>query len=75
LELELTGSELARDRARLGKASMTEAIANARGELKRERDKRPLAQRLEELTEKLKAVAGPQPSRGRQGENRRVVGH
>jgi antitoxin VapB len=41
---------------------MTEAIVQAlRSELKRERDKRPLAERLEELAEQLKAEAGPNP--------------
>ena len=41
---------------------MTEAIGHAlRSELKRERDKRPLAERLEEIAERLKAAAGPNP--------------
>ena len=41
---------------------MTEAIVHAlRSELKREQDKRPLADRLEELAQKLKAEAGPNP--------------
>jgi len=54
--------ELARELARLRKTNMTEAIAHAlRSELKRERDKRPLADRLEELAQKLKAEAGPNP--------------
>jgi antitoxin VapB len=54
--------ELARELARLRKTNMTEAIAFAlRSELKRERDKRPLEERLEELAEKLKAEAGPNP--------------
>lgn len=39
---------------------MTEAIAHAlRSELKRERDKRPLEERLEELAQQLQAEAGP----------------
>jgi antitoxin VapB len=55
-------SELARELARLRKTNMTEAITFAlRSELKRERDKRPLEERLEELAEKLKAEAGPNP--------------
>jgi antitoxin VapB len=55
-------SELARELARLRKTNMTEAIAFAlRSELKRERDKRPLEERLKELAEKLKAEAGPNP--------------
>ncbi len=54
--------ELARELARLRKTNMTEAIAHAlRSELKRERNKRPLADRLEELAQKLKAEAGPNP--------------
>jgi antitoxin VapB len=54
--------DLARELARLRKTNMTEAIAHAlRSELKRERDKRPLAERLEELAKQLKAEAGPNP--------------
>jgi antitoxin VapB len=54
--------ELARELARLRKTNMTEAIAHAlRSELKRERDKRPLADRLAELAAELKAEAGPNP--------------
>jgi antitoxin VapB len=54
--------ELARELARLRKTNMTEAIAHAlRTELERERDKRPLADRLAELAEELKAEAGPNP--------------
>jgi antitoxin VapB len=54
--------ELARELARLRKTNMTEAIAHAlRSELKRERDKRPLEERLQELAAKLKAEAGPNP--------------
>ena len=53
---------LARKLADLRKTNMTEAIAFAlRNELKRERDKRPLAERLEELAQQLKAEAGPNP--------------
>jgi antitoxin VapB len=52
--------ELARELARLRKTNMTEAIAHAlRTELERERDKRPLADRLAELAAELKAEAGP----------------
>jgi antitoxin VapB len=54
--------ELARELARLRKTNMTEAIAHAlRAELERERDKRPLADRLAELAAALKAEAGPNP--------------
>lgn len=54
--------ELARKLARLRKTNMTEAIAHAlRSELKRERDKRPLAERLEELARETRAMAGPNP--------------
>jgi antitoxin VapB len=52
--------ELARELAKLRKTNMTEAIAHAlRTELKRERDKRPLAERLAELA--ARAEAGPNP--------------
>ena len=41
---------------------MTEAIAHAlREELERERYKRPLAKRLEELAQETMAMAGPNP--------------
>lgn len=51
---------LARELARLRKTNMTEAIAHAlRSELKRERDKRPLAERLEEIARGTMAMAGP----------------
>ena len=54
--------ELARELAELRKTNMTEAIAHAlRSELKRERDKRPLGERLEELARRLAAEAGPNP--------------
>jgi len=54
--------ELARELARLRKTNMTEAIGHAlRSELKRERDKRPLAERLEELARETHAMAGPNP--------------
>jgi hypothetical protein len=54
--------ELARKLADLRKTNMTEAIAFAlRNELKRERDKRPLHERLAELANKAKAMAGPNP--------------
>lgn len=50
-------AELARELARLRKTNMTEAIAHAlRTELKRERDKRPLAERLEELADETLAM-------------------
>jgi antitoxin VapB len=52
--------ELARELARLRRSNMTEAIAHAlRSELKRERDKRPLAERLEELADETLAMARP----------------
>ena len=54
--------ELARELARLRGTNMTEAIAYAlRSELKRERDKAPLAERLAMLAEALKSEAGPNP--------------
>ncbi len=54
--------KLARELAALRKTNMTEAIAFAlRNELKRERDKRPLRERLAELAGKLKAIEGPNP--------------
>jgi antitoxin VapB len=53
-------AELARELARLRKTNMTEAIAHAlRTELKRERDKRPLAERLEELADETLAMGRP----------------
>lgn len=52
--------ELARELARLRRSNMTEAIAHAlRSELKRERDKRPLAERLEELADETLAMGRP----------------
>ena len=52
--------ELARELARLRKTNMTEAIAHAlRSELERERDKRPLEERLEELANETIAMARP----------------
>jgi len=52
--------DLAQVLARLRKTNMTEAIAHAlRNELKREREKRPLAERLEELARETMAMAGP----------------
>lgn len=54
--------ELARELANLRGTNMTEAIAHAlRSELRRERDKRPLAERLEELARETRAMAGPNP--------------
>ncbi len=53
---------LARELARLRKTNMTEAIAHAlKAELKRERDKRPLEERLRQLAEETVAMAGPNP--------------
>ena len=52
--------ELARELARLRRTNMTEAIAHAlRSELKRERDKRPLEDRLEDLANETIAMAKP----------------
>ena len=52
--------ELARSLARLRGTNMTEAIGYAlREELRRERDKRPLVERLEELAQQTMAMAGP----------------
>jgi antitoxin VapB len=52
--------ELARELARLRKTNMTEAIAYAlRAELARERDKRPLTERLEELADETLAMGRP----------------
>ena len=49
---------LARELARLRKTNMTEAIANAlRNELERERNKRPLEDRLEDLANETMAMA------------------
>ncbi len=54
--------ELARELASLRKTNMTEAIAHAlRCELKRERDKRPLRERLKQLADETVAMAGPNP--------------
>lgn len=48
--------------ARLRKTNMTEAIGHAlRSELTRERDKRPLRERLEALAARARAEAGPNP--------------
>jgi len=52
--------ELARELAKLRKTNMTEAIGHAlRSELKRERDKRPLEERLEDLANETVAMARP----------------
>jgi hypothetical protein len=52
--------ELARELARLRKTNMTKAIAHAlRSELKREREKRPLEDRLEDLANETVAMARP----------------
>ena len=53
---------LARELARLRKTNMTEAIAHAlKAELRRERAKRPLVERLEALADQTVAMAGPNP--------------
>lgn len=55
-------ADLARRLARLRGTNMTEAIAHAlKAELKRERDKRPLIERLEALADETVAMAGPNP--------------
>jgi antitoxin VapB len=52
--------DLARRLALLRKTNMTEAIAHAlREELKREREKTPLVERLEALARETMAMAGP----------------
>ena len=52
--------DLARELANLRKTNMTEAIAHAlRAELKRERDKKPLHERLEELADETLAMGRP----------------
>jgi antitoxin VapB len=67
---------LARELAELRKTNMTEAIAFAlRNELKRERDKRPLEERLEELAEQLRAEAGPNPREVTKDEIDELWGH
>lgn len=54
--------ELARELARLRKTNMTEAIGHAlRAELARERDKRPLTERLKQIADETVAMAGPNP--------------
>ncbi len=54
--------ELARTLARLRGTNMTEAISHAlREEVKRERQKRPLVERLRKLAEETAAMAGPNP--------------
>jgi hypothetical protein len=53
--------ELARQLARVRKTNVTEAIAHAlRSELKRERHKRPLEDRLEDLANETLAMASRQ---------------
>jgi len=68
--------ELARELAKLRKTNMTEAIGHAlRSELNRERDKRPLEERLEELAEQLQAEAGPNPREVTKDEIDELWGH
>ena len=67
--------ELARELASLRKTNMTEAIAHAlRSELKRERDKRPLVERLEKLADETVAMAVAQADRSHEGRDRRLMG-
>jgi antitoxin VapB len=55
-------AELARSLARLRGTNMTEAIAHAlKEEVKREREKQPLEERLRRLAEETVAMAGPNP--------------
>ena len=52
--------ELARKLAAMRKTNMTEAIAHAlREELRREREQRPLVERLRELAEETAAMGKP----------------
>jgi hypothetical protein len=52
--------EHARELANLRRTNMTEAIAHAlRAELKRERDKKPLHERLEKLADETLAMGRP----------------
>jgi antitoxin VapB len=54
--------ELARELARLRRTDVTEALRHAlRSELERERAKRPLVERLEELANETLAMAGANP--------------
>ena len=67
--------ELARELANLRKTNMTEAIAHAlRSELKRERDKRPLRERLEELAGETRRNGRPESARRDEGRDRRLWG-
>ena len=69
-------SELARELAKVRKTNMTEAIAHAlRAELKRERDKRPLRERLEDLAREAMAMAGPNPREVTKEELDELWGH
>ena len=52
--------DLARSLARMRGTNMTEAIEHAlREELRREREKRPLAERVKAIVDDLRAEAGP----------------
>ena len=67
--------ELARELASLRKTNMTEAIAHAlRSELKRERDKRPLVERLEQLADETVADGRTQSAGSHEGRDRRPLG-
>ncbi len=68
--------ELARELARLRKTNMTEAIAHAlaQRDLKREREKRPLAERLEELADETMRDGRAQSARRHERRDRRAVG-
>ncbi len=53
-------AELAKELAKRRKTNMTEAIVTAlENELRREREKVPLPERLSKLAEKARALAGP----------------
>lgn len=67
--------DLARGLARPRKTNMTEAIAHAlRSELKRERDKRPLEQRLEDHANETASDGKAWRPCHDEGRNRRIMG-
>ena len=52
--------ELARELASRRKVSMTDAVIDAlEAELRREKERRPLAERVGEIADKLRSQAGP----------------
>jgi antitoxin VapB len=57
-------AELAKELAAKRKTTMTDAIISAlENELRREREQRPLADRLAQLSKKARAMAGPKGRR------------